>query len=26
VGTDTEEDAAVVAAVDRLLPLLRAKV
>jgi hypothetical protein len=26
VGTDTEEDAAVVATVDRLLPLLRAKV
>jgi hypothetical protein len=26
VGTDTEEDAAVVAALDRLLPLLRAKV
>jgi hypothetical protein len=26
VGTDTEEDVAVVAALDRLLPLLRAKV
>jgi hypothetical protein len=26
VGTDTEEDAAVVATVDRLLPLLRAKI